>query len=72
MTKIDKVHKVLSEKEIEKCVEEFREWISQHPEFPQDLGCDFGTFDITLNCQYLLSKMCEGFSLYLLSYFSRQ
>lgn len=37
MTKINKVHKVLSEKEIEKCVEEFREWIKTHPEFPQDI-----------------------------------
>lgn len=38
MTKIDKVYKVLSEKEIEQSVEEFRKWISEHPEFPQDLG----------------------------------
>lgn len=38
MTKKDKVHKVLNDKEIEQSVEEFRAWIAKHPEFPQDLG----------------------------------
>jgi hypothetical protein len=35
--KNSKTHKVLSEKEIEKCVEEFREWMKTHEDFPQDI-----------------------------------
>lgn len=38
MTKKDKVYPVLTEKEIEQAVEEFRAWIAKNPEFPQDLG----------------------------------
>jgi translation initiation factor IF-2 len=37
MTKKNKDYKVLSEKEIEKCVEEFREWMKTQENFPQDI-----------------------------------